>query len=73
MKFLVCFEASYSYSTSKFDLEVEWNGYDVEALRKKLKDHIRAQYCNNNEKASIGITITSVCKLRPTPKSKASL
>jgi hypothetical protein len=70
--YLVCFEAYYAYSTTKFDLEVEWDGYDVKALRQKLKDHIRVKYCNNEE-TYIRITITFVLKLLPPPEStKAS-
>jgi len=70
--YLVCFEASYGYSTSKFDLEVEWNGYDVKALKQKLKDHIRVRYCNNKD-VYIGVVITFVFKLLPPPETtKAS-
>lgn len=63
-KYLVCFKAKYAYSESNFDAVVEWNGYDVEALRNSLREGIREKYCNDKKDVYVSITLVSVFELK---------
>lgn len=63
-RYLVCFKAGYAYSEHNFDAVVEWNGYDVEALRNNLREGIRKKYCNDKKDVSISITFVSVFELK---------
>jgi len=61
-KYLVCFEATYGFSTTKFDEVVDWNGRSVDGLKEELREIIREKYCNGRD-TSIGITLTGIFKL----------
>lgn len=67
-RFLVSFEAFYTFDRSFFDHTVEWDEQDPEELRDMLREHIRTKYCNGRKDVHIGVTILSIFKLKPKAK-----